>query len=188
MKEANFNAQRFAELMEKKRFTDGKLAYAANVSRSMIYYMRKGERAKVSAEIIAAVAGPLGTSEQYLMGLTDDPSPIQRTMSTTAAEIVQLVDRLPPSRQRELEGYAKALIDLENQATVESVYEELMECVTRLAELDGGKKALNDLLHYLESMPGKSSGASSPSVPRKRIGGRRASDGVSASEPTQGSE
>jgi len=88
MTEATFRADRFAKLMQKRNLTDGKLAYASGVSRTMIYYMRKGERSKVSAETIAALAGPLGTSTQYLMGQTDDPSPMQKTMSGMIADIV----------------------------------------------------------------------------------------------------
>jgi len=116
MSEAAFSAERFANLMQKRGFTDGKLAYASGVSRTMIYYMRNGQREKVSGEILAAVAGPLKTSTQYLMNQTDDPSPDQKKMSALAADIVELSDLLPPSRQRELLALGKTLLTVEQAA------------------------------------------------------------------------
>lgn len=170
MTEVSFRADRFAKLMKTRGFTDGKLAYASGVSRTMIYYMRKGERQKVSAEIIAKVADPLGTSSLYLMDETDDPSPVQKKMSALAADIVKLVDKLPPSKQREFQELGKAILQTEQNATVETIYSDLMERITRLAEIDGGEEALDRLIDHLNSVSGRSSG---PSVTRPTARKRR---------------
>lgn len=174
MTEATFRADRFAKLMQKRNLTDGKLAYASGVSRTMIYYMRKGERSKVSAETIAALAGPLGTSTQYLMGQTDDPSPMQKTMSGMIADIVDIADKLPLSRQRELRELGRSLMEIERSTDIEMIYSELMERITRLAELDGGEDALDRLLTHLSSVadrPSSLPGAAMPGDSRRRMKG-----------------
>lgn len=184
MTEATFRADRFAKLMKTKKFTDGKLAYASGVSRTMIFYMRKGERSKVSAETIAALAGPLGTSTQYLMGQTDDPSPLQKTMSGMVADIVDIADKLPPSKQRELRELGRSLMEIERNTDIEMIYSELMERITRLAEIDGGEEALDRLLTHLNSVSDRPTLA--PGAPMSGSDRRRSkSDSKSVDKPTQ---
>lgn len=185
MAEAKFRADRFAELMEKRGFTDGKLAYLSGVSRTMIFYMKKGEREKVSVEILTPLARELGTSVQYLSDQTDDPSPTQKTMSTIAADIVNVIEELPPSKQREFQKIAESLLDIERKSTVETIYSELMERITRLAEIEGGEEALERLIDHLSSASGRSSGGSGPSVPRRSRRRRMKDEGESTDEPTQ---
>lgn len=183
MDEVVFRADRFDALMKKRGFSNGELAIASKVSRTMIYYMRTGQRSKVSAKILAAVAGPLKTSLQWLMGETDDSSPIQKTMSAVAANIVDLVDKLPPSKQREFQELGKVLLAVDQSSDIEMIYAELMERITRLAELDGGEEALQRLEKELRSALGKPP-ASGPSVTRRRR--RSKGDGESVNEPAQG--
>lgn len=187
MTEVKFNAKKFADLMKKKGFTDGQLAYKSGVSRSMIFYMRKGEREKVSGEIVAKLAGHLGTSIQYLMDETDDPSPNQKKMSALSADIVTILDELPLSKQKEFERIARALRDAEEKATVETIYDELIERITRLTELEGGEDALNRLVDHLNSASERGSGSPGPSVPRrKRKGSSKDKSGSVEDVPTEG--
>lgn len=169
MADASFRADRLNQLMQQRDFTDGKLAYASGVSRSMIFYMRKGERSKVSAGIVAAIAGTLGTSQQYLMGQTDDPSPTQKTMSAVAANIVDIVNKLPPSKRREYQELGKALLAADEASDVETIYEELMERITRLAEIEGGEAALARLLNHLSAASGRVSDSGEPTETGKSL-------------------
>lgn len=183
---AKFRADRFAKLMKEKGFTDGKLAYASGVSRSMIYYMRTGQRETPSGEKVAAVAEPLKTSPQYLMDETDDSSPVQKTMSAIAADIVDMIDRLPPSQQRIYQELGKALLRIEERMDVEAIYDELIERITRLAELDGGERVLDRLIDRLNSVSDRSVDPPPPSVPRDGGRVRAKGESDSAQEPSQG--
>lgn len=183
MVEVNFQAKLFSDLMVYRKLNDGKLAYLSGVSRTMIYYLRKGERTKASGEIVAKLADALGTSSQYLMGETDDVSPVQKRMSALVADISGIAEKLPPSRQRQYRALGDALLALEQSANIEIIYSDLMDRITRLAEIDGGEEALDRLLDHLNDL--------SPRLPSSSMDGRtrsgdRPDEDQAMEEPTQG--
>jgi DNA-binding Xre family transcriptional regulator len=71
-----FKSNRMNELMEKRDLDPGKIEYLADISRSQVWYLQKGEKPNVSAVIVARIARILNCSVDYLMDLTDDPTPV----------------------------------------------------------------------------------------------------------------
>lgn len=189
MDDVRFIATRLAEKMKEYKLDDKKLAEKTKISRSTIYYLRNGRDGRnvtTSAQNLAKIAEVLRTSPEYFIDEDADPSPNQKKMSALVADIVGMADELSPVHQRELRELANALVEMEHSATVESIYNDLMDSITRLAELKGGKALLKDLLDYLESI---SSGTPTPSVARRSRRGRTPKDGSeSATKPSQGAE
>jgi transcriptional regulator with XRE-family HTH domain len=62
-------------LREAQRIEAGDLASRAKMSRAAVYRIESGERPNASAVTVGRLAQALGTSADYLIGLTDDPSP-----------------------------------------------------------------------------------------------------------------
>jgi transcriptional regulator with XRE-family HTH domain len=63
-------------LREARRLDAASLASRASISRAHVYRIEEGERPNVSAVTVGRLARALGTSADYLIGLTDDPSPL----------------------------------------------------------------------------------------------------------------
>ncbi len=72
-------ATRVRQLRERKGFTKGQLATYAHVSPGLITLMEKGERTNPVAEKLAGIAKALNTTADYLIGLTDSPTPPDNT-------------------------------------------------------------------------------------------------------------
>lgn len=66
---------RIEELMRTYSIGPVELAESAGLSYNFIYRLRKGDRADMSASSLAMLARALATSTDYLLGMTDDPSP-----------------------------------------------------------------------------------------------------------------
>lgn len=142
MSELSFRADRLNELMKRRKLNAGQLAYKTNISRTMIYYLQKGERSKTSGENVSKLAEALGTSMQYLVGETDDDSPTQKKMSSQVAEIVLTAEQLSLSQQRQLAAVAKALLASSSMDKADLILEKIKEL--------GGEEMLNRVLDSLE--------------------------------------
>lgn len=149
MNELSFRADRLNELMTKRQLNAGQLAYMTKISRTMIYYLQKGKRSTTSGEFVSKLADALGTSMQYLVGETDDDSPNQKKMSTEVADIVTVAEDLSVNGQRRILAICEALLKIEKSADVESIYSEIMDLIARLAEVDGGDMALENLMGHI---------------------------------------
>ncbi len=66
-------SKRLRELRERRGWSMGVLASLSGVSVSQLYRLEKGERPRVAAVTLARIAQALGTSVDYLLGLTDEP-------------------------------------------------------------------------------------------------------------------
>jgi len=62
-------------LRVKREIDAGVLADKANISKAHVYRIESGERPNAAAVTVGRLARALGTSADYLIGLTDDPSP-----------------------------------------------------------------------------------------------------------------
>ena len=91
---------RIRSLREDLDLDPGQLAYKANVHVSTIHKIESGERPNTSGVIVAQIAGALGTSTDYLLGRTNDPSPIlneagvSRHMLRLAHEMIGIFQEL----------------------------------------------------------------------------------------------
>ena len=68
--------QRVKSLREDRDLDVGQLAYKSGVSVSMIHRIEAGDRPNTSGVILARLADALDTSTDYLLGRTNDPSPL----------------------------------------------------------------------------------------------------------------
>jgi len=71
-----FHGERVRALRYQRRLSARKVAKRAGIHWRYYLRLEKNERPNVSAVNAAAIALALGTSMEYLMGLTDDPRPI----------------------------------------------------------------------------------------------------------------
>jgi hypothetical protein len=67
-----FDGQRMQELRRRQGLSAKILAYQADVDVRHVYRLEGGERPNVSAVVLARIAIALGTTLEYLLGLTDD--------------------------------------------------------------------------------------------------------------------
>lgn len=63
---------RIGSLMQSTGLDSLALAYHSGISYDYVYKILRGDRPNMSAENLAAIATTLGTSMEYLMGITDD--------------------------------------------------------------------------------------------------------------------
>lgn len=186
MNEAKFIAGRLDQKMKEKNMGNQELGNAVGLSRTMIYYLRTGRKGKyvtTSGENLAKIAGVLKTSIEYFVNEDADPSPNQKKMSALIADIVEVAGELSPAKQRQFKAIGDALAGIDKSADVDMIYGELMDLITRLMEMDGGEKALTDLLNHLQTVAPRTPPASMQRRSRRRAKGD--GGGESADEKAQ---
>lgn len=167
MSDVRFIAARLDEKMKEFGYTDESLAEKVKMSKTAIYYLRKGRGGKsttTSADNLQKIADALRTSPTYFVDESADAAPNQKKMSALVADIAGIADELSPLRQHELRDIASAIAKIEKSADVDAIYTELMNLIARLTEKKGGQAALEELIRHIESL---ASGATSPSVTRR---------------------
>lgn len=91
-------AERLRKMREARGLTQRELAKAIGVSRQAIGFYESGER-EPDLETVQKLAQVLGTSISYLVGETDDPSPLPRSGVAAHREGVDPGDPLDPEVQ-----------------------------------------------------------------------------------------
>ena len=71
-----FRPDRFRTIRRQKQIKVPDLASLAAMTETQVYRLERGERPNLYAVTLARIALALGTSIEYLLDLTDDPSPI----------------------------------------------------------------------------------------------------------------
>ncbi len=71
-----FRPDRFRTLRRQRQIKAPELASLAAMTETQVYRLERGERPNLYAVTLARIALALGTSIEYLLDLTDDPSPI----------------------------------------------------------------------------------------------------------------
>lgn len=146
MSDYQFRHDRLEELMKKRGLNDGQLAYMAGMSKSMIFYLRSGERPNVSAVNAAKIAEALGCSVDYLLGLSDDPLPSRLELGEVGIELLTIAKTLPESRQRDLLLIAQAYQEAGEPTP------EVMELLLDKIEELGGPEEYDRIMTALESL------------------------------------
>jgi transcriptional regulator with XRE-family HTH domain len=77
--------ERIYELRKRLKWTQTELAQAAGLSQNAISDY-EGEKRQAGSEAIAALARALECSADYLLGLTDDPTPVRGPPGLTEHE------------------------------------------------------------------------------------------------------
>ncbi|HXF60739.1 MAG TPA: helix-turn-helix domain-containing protein [Caldilineaceae bacterium] len=168
-KKPGLNVERLNEMMERRGWGPGELAYQSGVGYDTIYKIRSAKRPRTSAEILAQLAQALGCSVDYLVGLTDSPVPYgKQSLSPLQQALMVEIGKLSPRRQRDLWQIVAGLLraDAEDRASLERdlrVNRQLREAVERL----GGEQALQELFEWLGFSPPALAGERSDPQPRR---------------------
>lgn len=150
--EVQFDSARFADMVERSGMTDAALARKAGISRSMVGFLRKGQRKSASAEILTKLAGALGTTTDYFLGSGEMP-PVQ-VFDDAIRRLVDIANGLPEGRQAELLQMALALQDMEQERT-HALSKGMMKAMLRLSTLLKERGGNDDLLVLLQSLMGQ---------------------------------
>lgn len=96
-----------------------------------------------TAETIMRLARRYRVSADYLLGLTDDPSPAsERKLPAFGVELLEIARRLSPDRREELVRIGEVLLELsEERAEHLRAYDRMMELVEEV----GGMEAVEAL-------------------------------------------
>lgn len=99
-----------------------------------------------TGQTITRLAVRYHTSADYLLGLTDDPSPRRdEPLPAAVHEIVELARDLSPGRQDELLAHARVLADAELQADLRE-YDRMMALILALPEGDILRESVEEAL------------------------------------------
>jgi transcriptional regulator with XRE-family HTH domain len=184
MTDVKFISARLAEKMKEKELNDATLAKQAGISKTTIYYLRKGRDNRgvtTSAEYLLKIAKALNTAPEYFVDADADASPNQKKMSALVADIASIAEELSPSKQRELRELSTALAKIDRTTKPDDLYVEIMELLTRLTEVKGGQKILKELVDYMNLL---AAGSASLSVPRRTKRRNESGSTESTDEPT----
>ena len=120
MNEIRVLGARVRSLREDRDLTQGQLAYKTDTTSAQISRIENNERPGVQAVTVAAIAQVLGTTVEYLCGMTNDPGPLpppefEDDLSPEHALLLQKLSRglatLSPEARERLTR--KVLSDLE---------------------------------------------------------------------------
>lgn len=120
-------------LREERGLNQSELGRLSGVARSQISRIEKEERPGVGAVMIAQIARALGTTSDYLIGLTDDPSLPTRfdwqahpDQLRRLQRLVERLARLPEARQRRVMDGVLMLIEASEEAGVQESDQEYL--------------------------------------------------------------
>lgn len=158
--EPQINLDALWAAMERRGWVAADLAAASGVHKSTLSLILRGERPNSPAIIVARLALALGVSVDYLLGLTNDPSPKSVDLSQVMADLMNVAQTLPECRQQDLLLIAQAYQRSIEEGALDA--DQLMANVLEQVEAEGGSEALDVLLRVLERLlPGRQLGPSS---------------------------
>lgn len=109
-------AERLKELRGRSNLSQGQLEVYAGVSQSTISDLERGQIAPKTLNAVINLAKYYNCSTDYILGLTDDPTPGRLELPKHGPELINLFRNLSESRRLELLRIAEALYDLEQEA------------------------------------------------------------------------
>lgn len=95
-----------------------------------------------------------GVSTDYLVALTDDPTPRRIALEGAVDELIQIASKLPKRRQDDLLLIARSYLDEYRNAPHDD--QQLIASVMGLIQEYGGQRALDSLMDFLDSSNGDS--------------------------------
>lgn len=93
--------ERVRQLREAQQLTQRELADRVNMNHRSLSFLETG-RSMANAQLVSRLARELNVSADYLVGLTDDPTPNWKGENTSRYSWLTALElnRLPPERQR----------------------------------------------------------------------------------------
>lgn len=94
-------AERVRQLREARNWTLGQLAAYSGVSKAQISRIESRQRRNPSADTLMNLAQALGTTTDYLLGLTDDPrKPAEHDYKAVAEGVNNLIEKATEIKRR----------------------------------------------------------------------------------------
>lgn len=168
MTDLQFNGDRLADLMKRKKVSDGDVAKSTGLSRTMIYYLRKGKRKSASAENIAKIAEALETNTNYFLTDSAGDTRVAVMLPEPLRQLAEVAGRLSEVRQGELLRIAAALEELEREQVIYSMPAAVMQELIAFADQIEEEGSDTELLPILETLFRQVSrgGRDRPAMPR----------------------
>lgn len=101
--------ERLRKLRLEMKLSQGQLETYAGVSQSTISDLERGEIAPKTLTAIIGLAEYFGCSTDYLLGLTNDPSPSRFELPEHGPELLSIFRQLSPERRLEILRIAETL-------------------------------------------------------------------------------
>lgn len=155
MGEMRFDAERLQDLMDRRGVSDYQVAEAAGISRTMVYYLRKGQRKSASAEVMTKLAKALETTVDYFIGADDSTNGrVTVTVPEGVRRLTEVANRLSELRQEELVRIAEVLEKFEREEAERNAEEDArqiaeIEAAVNVYERKHGTTAADDLIAIL---------------------------------------
>lgn len=138
--------ERLREQRERAGLSLGQVAEYEHVSRQYLSKLEVGTNEPPTWELLARLATRYRTTTDYLLGLTEDPSPRRgEPLPAPVRELVELAQDMSPTRQQELLAHAHVLADAELQADLRE-YDRMMALILALPEGDILRESVEEAL------------------------------------------
>lgn len=108
--------ERLRELRKRLKLSQGQLEAYAGVSQSTISDLERGQIAPKTLDAVIQLAKYYDCSTDYLLGLTDEPTPQRSDLPDGGPDLVDIFRHLSDLRRAELLDIATALFELEQKA------------------------------------------------------------------------
>lgn len=108
--------ERVKELREKKGLNQKELADASHITQATISRIEQGKVAQLRSDSLKRLALALGSTTDYLVGKTNELTPIDIFESNTEAKILfRGYEKLPREKRGQLMGFMQFLIEKEEK-------------------------------------------------------------------------
>ncbi len=143
-------AYRLRDLREKRNLSGRAAATYLGISNAHVSDMENG-KAKPSLELLAHLVEYYRTTADYLLGLTDDPSPRRgEALPAPVQEVVGLAVAWPDARQQELLAHAQVLNAAQRAANL-GEYDRLMAMFAAAEDGPVLVAMIDDLLRAIDA-------------------------------------
>ena len=138
---------RLKELREYKSLSQGQVAKYARVSQSTLSDLERGEIAPKTIDAVINLARYFNCSTDYLLGVTDDPTPNSggEAVPPFGIELLDILRELSPKRAEELHGLARVVAEGNRRDQNETAMAVGLDMVEAL----GGEAAVDALIEIM---------------------------------------
>ncbi len=171
-------AERLKELRDKLGYSQKGMAAAIGMDQTV---WSRWERTPPEAlDYLQSIADHYGVSADYLLGITDDPSPRRgEALPAPVQEVVSLAVAWPDARQQELLAHAQVLNDAQRAANL-GEYDRLMAMFAAAEDGPVLVAMIDDLLRAVD--------AGDATAVRRLLGRIAEGRGAAAQQPQQAGE
>jgi len=144
----NVLAKRLRQLRDAHALSQGQVAVYVGVAQTSYSALERGVVHPKTIDAITALARFYEVSADYLLGLTDDPTPVGRAEAAPplAAEMLHTMRRLGPAHSRRLLVMAQALADDEEAQREAAHIEQRVNQIADVLGDDAFEKVMEALL------------------------------------------